>query len=155
MGDEMGVETAIILGLTALSAVSTMSAANKKADAEIEQGNILAANKAKETKLKAARLQTSFLNSGLTLEGTPMATINDTFSTGLSDIEQIRSNANNKAKTALAEGRSSVLSGLATSFIAAGGAKWLGSLGATGSGINSINGIDLMGNTGSEIGAIY
>lgn len=123
MGDEMGIETAIILGLTALSAVSTMSAANKEAEAAIKEGNIVAANKAKETKLKAARLQTSFLNSGLTLEGTPMATINDTFSTGLADINQISSNYNSKAKAAISKGRSSVLSSFASTFMGMGAAE--------------------------------
>jgi len=135
----MGVTTAIMLGLTTLSAMSSMSNANKEAKAAIAEGNIVAANKAKETKLKAARLQTSFLNSGLTLEGTPMAAIDDTFSTGLADIGQISSNYNNKAKSAINKGRSQALSGFASAFMGMGMSQGLGGLNEMFGGATSMN----------------
>jgi len=120
------------IGLATVSAISGMSAADKAAKATIREGNLVAANKAKETKLKAARLQTSFLNSGLTLEGTPMAAIDDTFNTGLADIEQIGSNYNNQAKKIISNARTSALTGLATAVISAGAMRGLEAFGTLG-----------------------
>jgi len=67
--------TLAIIGLTALSAVSQIKQSEREAEAIAEQGTLAAKSKAKETKLRAARAQSSFITSGLTLEGTPMAAI--------------------------------------------------------------------------------
>lgn len=110
----MGIETALIVGMNALSAVGSIQQSKAQAKAAVQEGNIAAQNKAKETKLKAASLQTSFLNSGLTLEGTPMSVIEDTFNTGMQDINQIKSNYDNKAKNIISAGRTEALGKLAS-----------------------------------------
>jgi hypothetical protein len=105
--------TAIMIGLSVASAASQQSAAKKQAKATIAEGNIVAANKAKEVARKAATQRVSFLNSGVTLDGTPMNVIESTFNTGLEDINQISSNYNTAAKNQIAAGRSAAIQSLA------------------------------------------
>jgi len=106
----MGIETALILGFAAFSAHQQVSAAEKqsklvnekaaasaKADvargeATTKQGSLEAKNKAQQVQLKAASQKSSFLNSGITLEGTPMSAISGTFDTGIKDVSQILEN---------------------------------------------------------------
>jgi len=108
-----GATTAIMIGFTALSAVSSIQQGNAQAKATIAEGNLVAKNKAQEVQLKAARQQSSFLTSGLTLEGTPMSVIESTFNTGIEDINQIRSNYGAQAKNQIAAGRSAALGKIA------------------------------------------
>lgn len=120
----MGIETAIILAVasTALGAMNTMKQASQQAKAVVKTANINAMNKAKQTALKAGAQQTSFLNSGLTLEGTPMGAISETFKTGLEDIELIRSNANTESKNIMSNARMQVFQSiLSTGASVAGG----------------------------------
>lgn len=127
----MGLETALIIGFTALQAAGSIKQSKAQAKAAIAEGNIAAENKAKETKLKAARLQSSFLSSGLTLEGTPQSVIDDTFNVGLTDLGQIKSNYDNKAKSIISAGRTEALGKLASGF---SGMDWSG----VGSSVNSV-----------------
>lgn len=111
----MGWETALIIGgLQLASGVSQMKDANRQARAIAAEGDIVAANKAKEIRAKAAMQKVSFLNSGLTLDGTPMSVIEETFDTGLQDVNQIRSNYGARAKSAVSAGRSAMLKGFAS-----------------------------------------
>ena len=109
MVNKMGLETIAIIGLSLFQANSKLKQSEKQQnqladqaardqEAIIDQGNLDAANKSKEVRLRAARTQLSFLNSGLTLEGTPMAAINETFAVGLDDINQINKNSSTRAK---------------------------------------------------------
>lgn len=110
----MGLETIAILGLALFQADAAIGASEDQADAVISQANLDAENKAKETRLLAARQQVSFLNSGLTLDGTPMSAIQNTFKTGLEDVNQITSNANKQAKNIISAGRSEAIGKLAS-----------------------------------------
>lgn len=138
----MGVETALLIGSTLLQASSQMSAAKRNADAEIDEANLVAKNKSKETRYRAAQQQLSFLNSGLTLEGTPMSAIQSTFSTGLEDIELIQSNASKRAKNIISEGRSQAIGTIVGGFSGMAGSSSSGgmfsSFGSTGQ-INNVN----------------
>lgn len=111
----MGLETIAIIGLSLLQANQQMRTAESQAKATVRQGELAAGEKAKETRLRAARVQSSFLNSGLTLEGTPMMAIQDTFSTGLADVDQIRENANASSKNIISQGRAEALGTIASS----------------------------------------
>lgn len=127
----MGIETIAFAALTAMSAISKISAGKQQAKAAIQEGNINAANKAKETRYKAARQTLSFLNSGLTLEGTPSSVVDDTYATGIADTNQIISNANSKSKNIIAQSRSEAISTIASSFAGAGmGSSMSGSMGS-------------------------
>ena len=109
----MGIETLLIVGLAAASAASSMSNAKDEAKSVVEQANIDAKNSSKKTILKAAQQRSSFLNSGLLLEGTPLAAIDDTFNIGIQDIDQITSNANAKSKNIVSSARTEALTSLA------------------------------------------
>ncbi len=99
----MGFATAIFVGLTAAQAISGISTANSqakvarqnataKADALKKEGDLAVSEKAKEVKLRAARQVSSFITSGLTLEGTPTDVLNETFDVGIADVENIGAN---------------------------------------------------------------
>lgn len=109
----MGWETVIFLGLSALSANTEIKNSKRQAEAIIEEGNLEAENKGQEVRLRAARLQSSFLNSGLTLEGTPMNVIDSVYSSGIKDIQQIRQNYGRRAENVLDGGRSAAISTMA------------------------------------------
>lgn len=104
--------TATMIGLSVVSAASQVSSAKKQAKATIAEGNIVAANKAKDIARKTATQRVSFLNSGLTLEGTPMNAIDSTFNTGLEDIAGISNAYNMQAKNQIAAGRSAAIGSL-------------------------------------------
>lgn len=122
----MGWETVAMLGIKAFTASQEISQGKKEAKALVEQGNIASENSAQATQRKAATQTVSFLNSGLMLEGTPKNVISATFTAGLKDLGQIRSNYNNAAKNAITAARTKALEGLASGFTSA-----FGSIGGT------------------------
>lgn len=151
----MGIETIAIIGLSLLQADAAISQSENEAQAVVDQANIDAENKAKETRMLAARQQVSFLNSGLTLEGTPMAAIQNTFSTGLQDINQITTNANKQSKNIIKAGRMEAIGKIASTGagMAFGGGDMFG--GASGSGFFGSQGtasraIEFGGNTSAQ-----
>lgn len=142
--------TAIFVGLSAVSAVSQVSAAKQQAKSTIAEGNIVAANKAKEVARKTASQRVSFLNSGLTLEGTPMNAMESTFNTGLEDIGQISQNYNRTAKGQIAAGRSAAISTMASAFARAS----MPSMGSATFGTNSFGGLNQAIGSGFDSQAI-
>lgn len=112
----MGWETAIFLGLNLLSGIQSQKEGKAAAKATIEEGNIASRNKALDIKRKTASQTVSFLNSGLTLDGTPRSVINSTFNVGLEDLGQIKKNYNSKAKNQMAAGRTEAINKLASAF---------------------------------------
>ena len=109
----MGIETLVLVGLSLFQASAAMSQAEDQADAAIREGDLRAKEKAKETRLRAARQKVSFLNSGLTLDGTPIAAINNTFDVGLEDVNQIQENSRIKAKNIIKSGRTEAIGKIA------------------------------------------
>lgn len=138
--------TAAYIGFSVLKGASEMSQSRREAKAIIAEGNIAASNKAKEVARKAASQQVSFLNSGLTLEGTPMNIIDSTFNTGLEDINQTLSNYNTAAKNKISGGRTAFIGSLASGFTGASIAPSIGSWGDIGSTIF---------NTSASIGGMF
>lgn len=96
--------------------------------------------------MRAARLKTSFLNSGLTLEGTPQNVLSDTYNVGLQDIDQIKTNANLRAKNAISSARTKAISALSSAAMSASGG--FGGGGELGSGFSSAFG----NQTGQTVG---
>jgi len=112
----MGLETAALIAFTAMRAGAAYNEGEDKAKAIAQQGTLQAKNKAKETVYTAARLKQSFLSGGIALEGTPMSVLNETFNTGFEDVNQIITNANRGAKSAISEGRSKALAAVGQSM---------------------------------------
>lgn len=111
--------TIAFVALSVVKGATEMSAARNEAKATIAEGNIAAGNKAKQVAAAAATQRVSFLQSGLTLEGTPMNIIESTFNTGIKDINQIRSNYDHRAKNQITAGRTAFISSLASGFAGA------------------------------------
>lgn len=134
----MGIETVLFAAFTGLKALSTMSAAKDQAkqvkrNAEAQalalrtEGELASKEKAKQIRYNAARQTSSFLSSGLTLEGTPQDVLGETYTTGLEDISNISkgyntkisntiSSANAQSKSIMSSARSQVISDIAGSF---------------------------------------
>lgn len=123
----MGIETIIFAALTGLKAISQMNAAEKQAKNAVREGEIVAKEKAKEIRYKAARQTQSFLSSGLTLEGTAQTILDETFDTGKEDIANIRASYNNKSKNFISAGRTAAIGTIASGF---GNAALAGSAGS-------------------------
>ena len=123
----MGIETALLIatiGSGLLAADAAIGQAENDAQAVVDRANIDSENKSRETQLRAARQQVSFLNSGITLTGdedTPMSVIQDTFKFGIEDINQITTNANKQSKNIIKAGRSEAIGTLVSTGVSAFG----------------------------------
>jgi hypothetical protein len=111
----MGIETIAMLGLSAISGIGQMKQAKNEAKTVVREADIAATNRAKQIKAQAGAAKTSFLQSGLLLEGTPQAAIDSIFNTGLEDLNLIRNNANTRAKGIMSSARNNFMSSMITS----------------------------------------
>lgn len=111
----MGLETAAIVlgGLQMASAIGNFNAEKSGARNLARQGEIAAQNRAKEIKNLASKQRVSYLNAGLELEGTPQAVINDTYQTGIDDVNAIISSTNQQIKNKMTKARANLLGGIA------------------------------------------
>ena len=103
-----------ITGLQVAKAIGDYNQAKSQAKSIKEQGKQAAATRAQEIRALAAEQRVSYLASGLELEGTPMAVINDTYNTGLEDIKAINSSTRTQMKNTMKQGQASLLGGLAS-----------------------------------------
>ncbi|MCK5612050.1 hypothetical protein KAR91_59820 [Candidatus Pacearchaeota archaeon] len=126
--------TLIFLGLTAVKAFSSISQSKEEAKAVTREGELATKEKAKEIRHRAARQTVSFLNSGLTLEGTPSDILGETYKVGLEDIKNIRQGYNTQSKNIIAKGRMDAISGIVSSF---GQASMGGMFSSTGSAVGA------------------
>ncbi len=124
----MGIETILFAAFTGLKAISQMNQAKSKARSIVAEGNLAAKEQAKKTRYAAATQRTNFLNSGITLDGTPTDVMDETFKTGLEDVNNIASGYNRKAKNAISEGRSAAIDTITSAF--AGASLGGGSMGS-------------------------
>lgn len=109
----MGVATAVMAGLSLASAIGNFNQSKSEARQTARQGAIAAQNRADEIKKLAAKQRVSYLQAGLELEGTPQAVINDTYNTGLEDINEIKSAYNQSSKNIMTQARSKLLGDIA------------------------------------------
>lgn len=109
----MGVATAVIAGLSLASAIGNYNQSKSEARQTAKQGAIAAQNRADEIKRLAAKQRVSYLQAGLELEGTPQAVINDTYNTGLADINEIKSAYNQSSKNIMTQARANLLGSIA------------------------------------------
>jgi hypothetical protein len=121
----MGLETAIAFAaVSAASGVYNASQqtkqAKKAAQTQVVEGDLRASELAKKAKASVASQRVSFLNSGLSLEGTPLSVMESTLSSGLEDVTLTQSNAQQAAKNTIAAGRSAAISSVLSGFTQAG-----------------------------------
>lgn len=111
----MEVMTALMIagvGFGAMKSATELKNARSEAKATIKAGELSAKNKAIQTSALAAQQKSSFLTSGLELEGTPISVISSTYRTGKEDVQQILENANIKSSNIMGKARSGVLTNL-------------------------------------------
>lgn len=89
--------------------------AKAQANAIVAEGNIQSANKARETKLRAASATVSFLQAGLEIAPgeTPANAVQGIYATGLQDVNQIIANTNAKSKNIYTQARAKYIDTLA------------------------------------------
>lgn len=109
----MGVETAVIAGLSVASAIGNYNQSKSESRQTAKEGVIAAQNRADEIKKLASRQRVSYLQAGLELEGTPQNVINDTYETGIADVNNIIGAYNQKSKNIMTKARADLLGGLA------------------------------------------
>lgn len=98
-----------VIGLTTLKAAGDLENAEDQATADIRQGEIESMNKAKEVRQRVARAKLSFLNSGISLDGTPRMSLQGMLESGAADVNQIADNANTRAKNTMSAARSKAI----------------------------------------------
>lgn len=123
----MGWETLVIAGVSAFSAMNTMKQGTAQAKAITAQGAIDAQNSANDTVRAGGKLTTSFLQSGLTLEGGPMDVLTQAFNKGSTDIANIAASANAQSKNTVNAARTKALTSLASSAAGASALSGAGS----------------------------
>ncbi len=141
----MGVATALIAGLSLASAVGNFNSSKSQARNTAKQGAIAAQNRADEIKRLAAKQRVSYLQAGLELEGTPQAVINDTYNTGLEDINEIKSAYNQSSKNIMTQARANLLGSIAKTGVSAL---------AGGGGIEDMGGVKTVTSGGNITGTI-
>lgn len=109
----MGVETAVIAGLSVASAIGNYNQSKSESRQTAKEGVIAAQNRADEIKKLASRQRISYLQAGLELEGTPQNVIDDTYETGIADVNNIIGAYNQKSKNIMTKARADLLGGLA------------------------------------------
>jgi hypothetical protein len=124
----MGIETMIALsvGSGIMGAVSANKQAKANADAAVAQGNLELAKMKKQasalqkaTASQVGSQKTSFLSSGLSLEGTPSDVITETYDTGVADLLDLNldmkataNSYNQKSKNYITAGRAEAMNSL-------------------------------------------
>jgi hypothetical protein len=110
-----------------MTTAQQISAAKKQAKAITQQGALKAERKKVETFSRAGQQKASFLASGITLEGTPLAVLESTFETGKQDVQAIRKSANVQSRNimnkAYSDALTNILTTAATSGFGGGGAE--------------------------------
>lgn len=111
----MGLE-ALAVTMAVGSAYGGIRQAREESKAITKKAEIEARNLKLQTKAMAGQQKTSFASSGLELEGTPMAVIQNTYETGITDTNQYIKNANRQAKNTWRAGLTNSLLGFGTSM---------------------------------------
>ena len=139
------------LGLGVAQGVSSVKQTQDQLDANTAQANDAITARKKQAIKLLNQQKTSFLKSGVYLEGTPEAVLDETATTSAEDIQALLNDSDNKANllkrqgtTAFASSMLSALTGAATSFIGLGGlgnaANAAGSAATTDTLVKSVSG---------------
>lgn len=145
----MGFETILFAAFTGLRAISQIRTAKKQAEVTTRnvaaqagaiktESELATKERAKELRLRVARQTSSFLSSGLTLEGTPTTVLEETFQVGTEDIQNIAKNAqtsidnlvaggNLRSESIVAQGRTKAISTITSTAATFAGGDIFGS----------------------------
>lgn len=116
----MGVETAILVGgLTLAKGVGDYNQAKSSARATANEGRIAIANRKREIQELVARQKIGYLQSGVELEGTAQAVMQDTYNKGVEDVNAIAGTYNKSIKNQMTAARAQLLGNIAKAGVSA------------------------------------
>ena len=116
----MGIETAIVVGgLSLAKGIGEYNQAKSGARATAREGEIAIANRKKEIQDLVAKQKIGYLQSGVELEGTAQAVMQDTYQTGIKDVQALASSYNKNIKNQLTSARARLLGSIASSAVSA------------------------------------
>lgn len=116
----MGLETAILIGgLSLAKGVGEYNQAKSSARATAREGEIAVENRKKEIQNLVAKQKIGYLQSGVELEGTAQAVMQDTYNTGIADMEAIAGSYNQNIKNSLRAARAQLLGSIANAGVSA------------------------------------
>lgn len=104
----MGVETAIIIGLTVAKGAMDVAQAKREAKGVTAEAKQQAEARARDAVKRGSTAKTSFLSSGFEIEGTPELSIASILNAGQQDINTIGKNANTKSANIMSAARNKV-----------------------------------------------
>jgi hypothetical protein len=120
----MGIETALIVGgLSLAKGIGDYNQAKSAARATAKEGAIAIYNRKQEIQNLVAKQKIGYLQSGVELEGTAQKVMQNTYNTGIADIQAIGSSYQKNIKNQMTAARSQLLgsiAGAATSLFSAG-----------------------------------
>lgn len=116
----MGLEAAILIGgLQLAKGVGEYNQAKSGARATARQGEIAVENRKKEIQNLVAKQKIGYIQSGVELEGTAQAVMQDTYNTGIADMEAIAGSYNQNIKNSLKAARAQLLGSIANAGVSA------------------------------------
>lgn len=92
-----------------MSVVSGVKDAKNQASATVAEGASAAEERGKRAQFLAGQQKTSFLSSGLSLEGTPLAVLSATYDTASADVGNIIAGANRSSKNIMGAARTKAI----------------------------------------------
>lgn len=120
----MGIETALIVGgLSLAKGIGDYNQAKSAARATAKEGAIAIYNRKQEIQNLVAKQKIGYLQSGVELEGTAQKVMQNTYNTGIADIQAIGSSYQKNIKNQMTAARSQLLgsiAGAATSLFSVG-----------------------------------
>lgn len=134
----MGWETGVTSLMSAYQNYQKTNQAEDTANAQVQEGEYKASNIADNTLRTAGKLQTSFLQGGISLDGGPNAVIQQAFAKGTTDINRTLTNANNQSASTINGARTAALSMLSQTFMGSTGGAAGDSQGVS-SGLSQLN----------------
>lgn len=112
-----------VAGLSVAKGVGEFNAAKSGARALKEEGKIKIDQRKKEILQLVAQQKVGYVDSGVEFEGTPQNVMQDSYNTGMEDIEALRTSYNTQIKNAMKKARANLIGSIAsagTSLISIG-----------------------------------
>lgn len=118
----VGLLLAVGAGLKIAGGIQAKNEADKQADAVMRQTAEQADIRADEVRKQLARNNTLFAKSGVSLEGSPLFSLEQDTETGVRDVGAIMETGRAKASSLRSQGRQALFSGLASGAMSGAGA---------------------------------
>lgn len=102
-----------VAGLSVAKGIGDFNASKSNARALKEEGKIKIDQRKKEILQLVAQQKVGYVDSGVEFEGTPQNVMQDSYNTGMEDIEALRTSYNTQIKNAMKKARAGLLGSIA------------------------------------------